>query len=539
MLLTLLFASPVWAGSSPANEPGSGPIPSLAEALNPDGTLRAGASGSFNPKGYRMATAPDGKPMFRPAGVTGAGDENWDDRFGFPGTNADGQVLAMVVSGTDVYIGGIFNRVSDVLVNKVAKWNGRSWSALGEGVNGTVRALALSGGDLYVGGNFSTAGGSPASNIAKWNGSIWSAMGSGMNSSVRALAVIGSEVYAGGDFNSAGGVNASFIAKWNGSAWSRLGAGFNGGSVYALVVSGSDVYLGGDFGTTKWNGSTFSTLGAGPSSGVRALAVSGGELYAAGSFTMAGSVAANRIAKWNGSTWSALGAGLDSNVSALAVSGSDVYVGGQFTSAGGVMTSRVAKWDGSAWSALGAGINPDFIVSTSVSALAVSGGIVYAGGLFINAGDDVQANNIAQWSSSSWKTMGKGIGDVSFGGTVHAVAVNGNEVYVGGQFNRVAGVRINNIAKWDGSDWSPLGTGTQGTVWALAMFRGELYATGSIGTIGGVATSGIVKWNGSNWSGVGPVHTTNQRQGVDGNVYALAVNGGGPLRGRRLLICLQ
>ncbi len=54
----------------------------------------------------------------------------------------------------------------------------------------------------------------------------------------------------------------------------------------------------------------------------------------------AGGSAANCIAKWNGSSWSALGSGMGGGftgayVDALAVSGSDLYAGGSFTTAGG------------------------------------------------------------------------------------------------------------------------------------------------------------------------------------------------------------
>ncbi len=45
-----------------------------------------------------------------------------------------------------------------------------NWVGMG-GVNVVVEALAVSGTNLYVGGLFSTAGGNPANNIAQWNGS--------------------------------------------------------------------------------------------------------------------------------------------------------------------------------------------------------------------------------------------------------------------------------------------------------------------------------------------------------------------------------
>jgi len=62
-----------------------------------------------------------------------------------------------------------------------------------------------------------------------------------------------------------------------------------------------------------------------------------------GSFTTAGGVPANYIAKWNGSTWSALGSGMNRAVDALAVSGSDLYAGGSFTTAGDKVSACVAK----------------------------------------------------------------------------------------------------------------------------------------------------------------------------------------------------
>ena len=84
-------------------------------------------------------------------------DANWNSMGGIAGAN--GPVYAAVVDGSgNLYIGGRFTTVGDVLATNIAKWNGSSWAALGAEMNGPVRALAVSGNDVYAGGDFTTAG---------------------------------------------------------------------------------------------------------------------------------------------------------------------------------------------------------------------------------------------------------------------------------------------------------------------------------------------------------------------------------------------
>jgi hypothetical protein len=441
------------------------------------------------------------------------------------------QVLALAVSGTNLYAGGWFTAAGGVSANNIAKWDGRAWSALGSGMNGGVYALAVSGTNLYAGGDFGMAGGVPANHIAKWGGSTWSALGSGMiangNGYVHALAVSGTNLYAGGYFTTAGGVAATNVAKWDGRAWSAFSSGVDSTSpwdayVSALAVSGTNLYAGGHFTTAggvaatniaKWDGRAWSALGSGMvaygSLGVSALAVSGADLYAGGYFSMAGGAPANAIAKWNGSTWSALGSGVSGNgVNVLAVSGTGLYVGGLFTIAGGVPAYDVAKWDGGGWSALSSG--PVGIDGT-VLALAVSGSNLYAGGWFAWAGG-VPASHIAKWDGSTWSALGSGMN-----GAVSALAVSGTDLYAGGEFTTAGGVPANYIAKWDGGVWSALSSGINDVVWALAASGTNLYAGGGFTTAGGVSANHIAKWNGSAWSPLG--------SGIDYQVSALAMSG--------------
>ena len=318
-------------------------------------------------------------------------DANWASMGGLPGAN-DAVYAAVVDGWGNLYIGGHFTSVGKIAANLIAKWDGKAWSALGSGLEGEpgydyVLALAVSGTNLYAGGSFTIAGGSAAKHIAKWDGKAWSALGSGLNDSVTALAAAGTDLYVGGWFTAAGGTAASHIAKWDGSAWSALGAGVSGTvspRVSALVVSGTDLYVAGGFNMAggsaayniaKWNGSARSALGLGLGYYASALAVSGTDLYVGGFFTNAGNVGANYVAKWNGSGWSALGPGVSSVsyagawVSALAISGNDLYVGGNFTAAGGLAATNIAKWNGSEWSTLASGMNDP--PGRAVNALAV------------------------------------------------------------------------------------------------------------------------------------------------------------------------
>ncbi|MBI3415083.1 MAG: hypothetical protein HY043_07155 [Verrucomicrobia bacterium] len=481
-------------------------------------------------------------------------------------------VAALTVSGSDVYVGGAFTTAGGIAATNIVKWNGTTWSAMGSGMDqlGYVSALAVAGNEVYAGGSFTNAGGVAANFVAKWGGNSWSALGSGMKGyGVYALTLSGNDVYAGGQFTSAGGTAAKNIAKWNGSIWSRLGSGLtdvfpdSGVYVSTLAVSKSNVYAGGTFTVSggsavkyfaNWDGNRWNNVGSGVNDSVETLAVSGGDLYAGGGFGKAGESAASRVAKWDGNNWSALGSGLNSLVTARASSNSDLYAGGFFTTVGNIAANHIARWDGNNWSALGSGL--DFSVRTvavsgsdvyaggdgpgiarwngsswsplgsgedgrqSVRAITVLGGNVYAGGRFSGIGRTL-ANNIAKWDGNSWSTLGTGMeGSPNVfppDGYVSALAVLGSNVYAGGNFTKAGGTAANNIARWDGSSWSELGSGINGVVLALAVSGSNLYVGGNFTKAGGIAANGIAKWDGNNWSGLD--------SGINGTVEALAVSG--------------
>jgi len=451
------------------------------------------------------------------------------------GSGVNGAVSALLVSGGNLYAGGSFTIAGGNVVNYIAVWNGSNWSALGGGMNNTVFALTMLGGNLYAGGSFTFATntgpvGISANRIAEWNGSSWTNFGIGLNSTVSALATLGTNVIVGGQFTFAGFTPAAGIAQLSGTNWSALAGGLNS-FVTALAVSGTNLFVGGNFKQAtnsslaaistpyiaEWNGSSWTNLALGLNNTVESLAVSGTNLFVGGYFTFATNtgpvaIAATLIAEWNGSSWSALGTGVGATggaVTGLGFWGGNLIVGGGFTRAGTIGADNIAQWDGANWSPVVSGLN------NTVSAVAVLGTNLFIGGGFLDAGSNAASSYIAQWTGSGWAALGSGVN-----GSVSALAVSGTNLVVGGIFNTAGGLGATNIAEWNGNAWSPLGLGVGGSfsfIQALAVSGTNLYAGGSFTTAGPIAARNIAQWDGNNWSALGG--------GMNSTVNALAVSG--------------
>lgn len=567
--LTTSFALALLLISGAASAQSSNSIGSI---LNPDGTLRATVSnGSFSTKGYQMVLSREGTPRFVKVS-SDPNDVNWDGSFTVPGVG--GLLTTAAVNGNYLYVGGQFGTVGNVIAHNIAKYDitTDTWSAFdsaGVGTNGPVYSIAFDGSDIYVGGDFTTAGPITANDIAKWNStSGWSAVGTGMNSYVTALLFSGGNLYAAGNFTQAGGSSANRIAKWNGTSWSALGGGLTGSAEYGMVVAGGNLYVGGSFPSAggkivhniaSWNGTTWSVLGSGTvgtNGAVNGIAVSGDTaLYVAGSFTQAGGASASHVAKYSiaSNSWSPLGGGLNGPAVNIAIDSTNLYVGGVFTTAGLISANNVAKWNMSlsSWSALGDGVNN--VVYTVIPL----NGKLYAGGFFTQAGKG-SAYGVASWDGTNWSALSASSGSGSVGGNVFAIAVRGDsvfvggnfqsagnseaqniaiwdratgqwsaldntstvegvnlpvysilptsggDVYIGGQFTEAGNIAANHIVKWSPSKgWSALGTGTDTTVYAMTMVSSNLYVCGMFTQAGGNPANYAAQWNGTTWSAMG------------------------------------
>lgn len=483
---------------------------------------------------------------------------NWHALGGGIGYHSGGtspNVFILEWHNGQLYAGGTFTNAGNIAATNIAVWNGSIWSSLGNGpangVNGSVSAVAFQGNDVYVGGNFGVAGGVSAFGIARWGGGSWSALGAGCRGGVSSIGILGSDIYVGGNFTNVGGVNARSFAKWDGLSWTTWPT-TDGVFQYPLNdianrmrVKDGSLYIGGIFNQAggiianhivRYDGSNFYPLGESPANGfatpalnVACIGQADDGIYVGGLLTAAGKTPASRIARWDGTNWHPLaggtagGASSANRVLAIAGRGSEVFVGGTFTNVGGINVGNIARWDGANWWNLGFGFD------ASVAVLAASADALYAGGSFTNVNDppfNFPVNHIAMWDGNNWNPLGSG---VNASGTVNAIAVSGNNVYIGGTFTTAGGVTANRVAVWNGAIWSSLGTGSanglNGTVYAVAVNGNNVYVGGSFANAGTTVVRGIARWDGATWSGLGSGATGPSTA----EIRALAVAGDGTL----------
>lgn len=238
------------------------------------------------------------------------------------------------------------------------------------------------------------------------------------------------------------------------------------------------------------------------------------------------------MGRWDGRRWHALGEGLDERAFAVAVEGNRVYVGGQFTKAANKTVNGIAMWDGAQWTALGNSQTMGVAVDDRnkpewVNTIAVDGNNVYIGGQFASV-DGVRAQNLAMWDGARWSAVG--------GGTdaeVEVLLFHDGTLYVGGDFTQVGALNANGIATWDGAAWSPLGQGVESnfdgtTVYTImvddSVNDGDVYVGGYFQRAGGRVANSVARWDGAQW------HSLDTGALIDdeflGRVYSLSRNNG-------------
>ncbi len=433
----------------------------------------------------------------------------------------------------NLWAGGEYNLGDGTLANEIASWNGSTWTTYSSGnlvgtdATGDVDALVAVGDTLLALGNFSSMAGVNANSLAMYHNGTWSSFAGGLyGEGFNAISFDG-KIYVGGRFTQAGNVNAMGIESLSNGTWTSLASlryqyvGWRSDEVDAIATTSRYVFIGGYFETIAGQScnhvaaydkqiNAWVTLGSGVDGDVRSLAVQGNNLIVGGTFNHAGLVTARHIAMYNftTNTWSAMGGGAHRYVGAIAVNADSVYAPIVFTYNGSTGYDYLGQWDGTKWNSYGNGLRTGYI-----QALTWLEDTLYAAGSFTKADDGTVLNWIAQiQSGGSWTSLNTGLDNTSY-----ALAVSGDSLYVGGAFMNADGQSATSLAVWNGADWNPIGTGFDQPVYALAADgNGGIYAGGAFTTVDGVSRGYLVQWNGSTFGTVG--------SGVNNTVEALATD---------------
>ena len=228
---------------------------------------------------------------------------------------------------------------------------------------------------------------------------------------------------------------------------------------------------------------------------------SGPALYIGGSFTRAGSMAAQHIAMWDGEQWSQVGDGLGGVVTALGTFDDGT---GRAMYAATYNPTSVKKWNGAVW----ADVGPEFSASgeSGITTLVEfddgTGPALYVCGWISQVGA-LPIPGLAKWDGAQWTAIATSI--VPSYAIVMSLAVfndgTGRALYAGGMFTSIAGVPAQYVARWNGSSWSPV-PGFPAWARSLCVFDdGGGLALGAITDTGTGATwERVYRWNGSAWA---------------------------------------
>ncbi|MBL9076138.1 MAG: hypothetical protein JNL08_01460 [Planctomycetes bacterium] len=477
---------------------------------------------------------------------------------------------ALHSDGNLLYVGGELDRAGTTPVGRVAAWDGSQWHTLGGGVSGAwVDAIALHNGRLYCGGVFDQAGGVPADNLAAFDGAQWHAVGSGVQAStyvprVSALCVWNQQLWVAGYFTAVGATPAAGVARFDGTQLHSVGgvglAESNPPEVFAMVAWNDRLYCGGEFQIAgqigqpvglravyhlaSYDGADWQPVGDGQGFGdeVHLLARYQGQVVAGGRFLLAGDRWTSTLARFDGTRWQPFGT-FDGLVHDAVEHNGELWVVGEFGTVDGAHADGVARYTGTGWDTLGGTVAPNhpvYCVAVYQGAIhigsvgaprrwtgsgwqtfapSINGALLamheYQGQLWIG-GSTVGTPRLHRWNGTTAVAA-----DPGFNGSVEALGTFGADLIVGGRFTQAGTLAARSLARWNGSTWSTLGTGTATTlppgnvgIAAITTLGGQLVVGGSFNRGTGAPADYLMRWTGSTWVPFAPAEAS-------GAVFAL------------------
>jgi|GEM_PF-1999935 len=223
------------------------------------------------------------------------------------------------------------------------------------------------------------------------------------------------------------------------------------------------------------------------------------------------------------------GGGPDGPVYVIAEYSGNPVIGGAFTSVNGQAARNVARYLAGQWQPLGDGLVADFDAITTynyneayfayTSALYQDGGDLFMGGNFF---DTVNGRaGIARFNGSDWFPLGTGLDSGSSSNGTYAITKHLGDLVVAGNFRRAGPHSVTDIARWNDGSWSTYGTGAEsqgGSVYDTLVFDGDLVIAGTFDAVSGTPAESVARWNGVAWTAMG--------SGLPGTVRDLEIHNG-------------
>jgi hypothetical protein len=388
-----------------------------------------------------------------------------------------GQVNAIAINETNIYLGGFFDHVGSEPRSSLAKLNSTLTDAVepewNPNIDGVVYSLALSGTNLFAGGTFCFA------DCSQYDLAKFDAFGTGnpdtnwvanVDGAVYAMSMSGEQLFVGGQFSRIGGQDRrGGLAKVSTASPLLVDAAWNPdalGVVTAIAVSDTNMFVGGFFEKIGCLTNTY-------------LA----KLDPSGSGTV--------DSIWNPNPGNG---GNNIYITALSVEGTNLYVGGYFNVIGGQLRGNLAKLStfgtGAADESWSYDARPTQVEPLRMLALLVNGDDVYVGGSFDQIGGEsryglallalAEAPSMIQGSNSTvivTRNPGDGLEVTHF--QITGIA--------GGTLFHSDGITPINVgdfitAEQGGAGLNFVGTGTNGSVTAVSALNDTQAGAGSAAT---------------------------------------------------------
>lgn len=381
--------------------------------------------------------------------------------------DTDGTVFAVVVTNDIVYVGGQFDYVSPRRAQLLSldRFTGAAEPDFPTILGGGINAIVADGaGGWFIGGDFAGVGTADHLHLVHVRSdlSVDTAFQPNPNGAVSALALSGHTLYVAGDFTVIGGVSRRGLAAVDSSsgAVSTWDPEANG-RVTQFRVKGQLVYVAG----------YFSQIGRQARGHLAAL-----------------SVVTGNATSWNPS--------IDGAVLALEIQDDRAFIGGSFNSVGGTLRNNLASVDLS--TGLATSWNPN-AMGGAVTSLQLDCDRVYVGGYFDFVGSDprhgLAAVDIFSGQPTDWQPFVTSDGP-SAQRAILSLALVGDVLYAGGEFDHVFGVSRRDLAAFDTQrgDLLPWAPDPDGGVNTLQVIGGKVFA-GFLKSPGGVTRHNLAAFD--------------------------------------------